>query len=133
MSSKDVISIQPDPGVINLTCCLHPLDDDEKKTCESIIKATPGSCITPMPNHHIDQHGRMSGFTFSCPGSSPILSLPVGRNMFFGHTACECDATTSDIVELLSDVESARSRMDAFLMGVRDRCKALDVATFSCR
>lgn len=104
------------------------------KTCESIVRSTPGSCITPMPNHRIDQStGRMSGFAFSCPSSSPILSLPIGRSMFYGHTACECEASTSDIISLLSDVGAARETMRGFLRWVRERSKEVGVATFACR
>ena len=98
-----------------------------------MIRATPAASIIPMPTHHIDQHGRMCGFSFACPGESPISALPLSRNTFFGHTACECDANSSEIVRLLSDVEWAKRKMDGFMKGVRERANVMPLATFSCK
>ena len=127
-TSNSVISLPNEPSTLNLSACLHPLNIDEMRTCESIIRNTPGSSITPMPTHHIDQHGRLCGFTFSCPSISPISALPLSRNMFFGHTACECDATSSDIVKLLSDIDGARKIMENFMKGIRERAKVIYVS-----
>ena len=120
-------------GVINLQCCLHELNTDEERTCKSIVHNIPGSQITPMPTHHIDEHGSVSGFSFSCPGNSPISSVPLSRYTFHGHTACECDVTSSDIIRLLSDIGGAKRIMESFLFNVRERCSRMPVATFSCR
>lgn len=120
-------------STIDLTCAMHDLNPDEQCTCESIVRAAPGSTICPMPTHHIDPHGWLSGFTFSCPGASPISALPLSRHTFFGHTACECTASSADIIRLLSDVEGARRTMQSLLLSVRERCKSSPVATFACR
>ena len=61
-----------------------------------------------MANHHIDGEGRLSGFAYRCAASSPISAIPLSRRSFFGHTACECDATSADIVRLLSDPQGCR-------------------------
>lgn len=120
-------------GMINLQCCLHELNTDEERTCRSIVHDIPGSQITPMPTHHIDEHGSVSGFSFSCPGNSPISAIPLSRYTFHGHTACECDVTSSDIIRLLSDIGGAKKTMESFLFNVRERCSRMPVATFSCR
>lgn len=130
---EGVLSIPADPGVVDLRSCMHEMHVDERRTCESMVRGTAGSVITPMPTHHIDEHGRFCGFAFSCPASSPISSLPLSRGMFFGHTACECDATSSDIVALLSDMDGVRLKMMGFLRNVRERAKIMGVATFDCR
>ena len=128
-----MITLPSDPGTIDLLCCLHELNADEKRTCESIVRGAPGSTITPMPTHQIDEHGRLSGFTFSCLGHSPISALPLSRFSFHGHTACECEVSSADIIGLLSDVDKVRKTMNDFMVGLRDRCKKMPVATFACR
>jgi hypothetical protein len=85
-----------------------------------------------MPTHHIDEYGRLSGFTFQCDSQCPIAVLPLNRFSFFGHTACECDVDSKQIVALLSDIEGARKKMQAFLKGVRARTHTEPVATFDC-
>ena len=129
----NVIALPSEPSTLNLAASLHALNEDERRTCESMIRATPAASIIPMPTHHIDQHGRMCGFSFACPGESPISALPLSRNTFFGHTACECDANSSEIVRLLSDVEWAKRKMDGFMKGVRERANVMPLATFSCK
>ena len=78
-----MIALPPEASTLDLSAALHDLNADERRTCESIIKGTAGSCITPMPTHHIDQHGRMCGFTFTCPGNSPISALPLSRCVIY--------------------------------------------------
>lgn len=120
-------------GTINLRCCLHDLNIDEERTCESIIHNVKGSTIIPMPTHHIDEHGRFSGFVFTCPANAPISAVPLSRYTFYGHTACECEVSSADIIRLLSDINGAKEIMKKFLLNVRDRCSQFPVATFSCR
>lgn len=118
---------------INLSCALHPLNDDEIKTCISIVRPCPESTIIPTATHHIDEHGQFRGFSFSCPTNSPISVLPLSRNMFHGHTACECNVSSADIVKLLSNIPKAKELMKQFLEALRERCKTSDTATFACR
>lgn len=118
---------------IYLSRSLHPLQEDELKTCKSIVKACPGSAISPTATHHIDEHGQFRGFSFSCSSKSPISALPLNRNMFHGHTACECDMSSSEIIKLLSNTPKAKETMRQFLLSIRERCKTSDTATFACR
>ena len=57
-SSSSILSIPADPGVVDLRSCMHEMHVDERRTCESMVRGVPGSSITPMPTHQIDQHGR---------------------------------------------------------------------------
>lgn len=132
-STTGVTALPPEPGTIDLGCSMHPLNPDELRTCESIVRGAPGCTIRPMPTHHIDQHGKLGGFAFSCPGSSPISAVPLSRTMFFGHTACECEASSADIIRLLSDAPGMRATMREFLLKIRERGKHVPVATFACR
>jgi hypothetical protein len=58
VSSSSALSIPADPGVVDLRSCMHEMHVDERRTCESMVRGTAGSIITPMPTHHIDEHGR---------------------------------------------------------------------------
>ena len=120
-------------GKVNLSAALHPLNEDEERTCESIVKGCRLSVIAPVATHHIDEHGRLTGFAFQCPSDSSISALPLSRTTFFGHTACECNATSADIIRLLSDVDAQRRIMADFIIGVRERTKHKQVATLACR
>lgn len=111
---------------------LYPLDEDEKKTCMSIVKNDSQSLITVMPTHHIDEYGSLKGFSFQCPAISPISNLPLSRHTFFGHTACECDVDSKGIVALLSNVEECKMKMQSFLKMLRQRSLESPVATFAC-
>lgn len=119
-------------GQIVTSFALFPLDEDEKKTCTSIVKNDPLSSICVMPTHHIDEFGSLKGFCYQCPASSPISNLPLSRHTFFGHTACECEIDSKGIVALLSDVEACKAKMQAFLKSIRARSMEHPVATFAC-
>jgi hypothetical protein len=80
----------------------------------------------------MDATGRVCGFTFSCDAQSPISALPLSRYTFYGHTACECEVSSAEIIQLLSNVDNGKETMRRFLLGVRERSKE-SVATFACR
>lgn len=128
-------SVLPSLSPLNIVrdFSLFPLDNDEEQTCTSIVKGDIfQSMICVMPTHHIDEYGRLKGFTYQCPISSPISNLPLSRHTFFGHTACECDIDSKGIVALLSDVENCRGKMRAFLKRLRKESHDHPVATFAC-
>ena len=45
---------------------MHPLSDDERVTCESMLSQEPSSRVLVMPTHHINEFGDMMGFRFTC-------------------------------------------------------------------
>lgn len=42
--------------------CMHPLTQDERVTCESMLALEPSSKVLVMPTHHINELGDMMGF-----------------------------------------------------------------------
>ena len=96
---------------------LYPITNDEATTCKAILNQEPSSTMLLMPTHHISYGGDMMGFKYECNGMVPHSggSLPVVRNMFFGHTAVECIESDSAIMQLMSDPERNRAIMAAFM------------------
>ena len=45
---------------------MHPLSNDERVTCESMLSQEPSSRVLVMPTHHINEFGDMMGFRFTC-------------------------------------------------------------------
>ena len=129
---KQIMEVLRSAWKLILDFSLFPLDVDEEKTCNSILKNDPLSMMCVMPTHHIDEYGRLKGFTYQCPSSSPISNLPLSRQTFFGHTACECDIDSHGIVALLSNVEQCRAKMKVFLQHLRSQSLENPVATFAC-
>ena len=41
---------------------MHPLSNDERVTCESMLSQEPSSRVLVMPTHHINEFGDMMGF-----------------------------------------------------------------------
>ena len=76
-------------AAIDVKHCMHPLSIEE---CDvySNLTSTPHATVVVMPNHHMNNMGNVEGFKFTCPGSSSAAVLPIGREMFFRHSAVEC-------------------------------------------
>ena len=107
---------------------LHPITTDETATCRAMLEQDKTAAILLMPTHHISQQGDMMGFRYECSSSSTGESLPVVRNMFFGHTAVECLSSEADILALMSDKERNKARMAEFLENLRQNYKAADLS-----
>jgi len=82
---------------IDVRFALHPVRDDEQQTCLSLVENVRDmqgqekeARILLMPTHHMSEFGSISGFRFEVPSDALGISLPVSRNMFFGHTLVEC-------------------------------------------
>ena len=45
---------------------MHPLSNDERVTCESMLSQEPSSKVLMMPTHHINEFGDMMGFRYTC-------------------------------------------------------------------
>lgn len=102
---------------------LHPLTHDERVTCESMLSQDPSGAIMLMPTHHINEHGDMMGFRYTCNAFATGNCLPVVRTMFHGHTLLECQqADDALIMRLMADEAANRERMLSFLKRVEGAC-----------
>ena len=100
---------------------LHPLTPDERATCESMLQHESARVLV-MPTHHINELGDMMGFRFTCNAHAPANVLPLVRTMFHGHTLVECQLSTEQILELMSQPARNRQRMLEFLQAVQADC-----------
>lgn len=102
---------------------MHPLSQDERVTCESMLAQEPSSRVLMMPTHHINEHGDLMGFRYVCNAYATGNCLPVVRTMFHGHTLVECpEAGEALIMRLMSEPAENRGRMLQFLRRVEDEC-----------
>ena len=102
---------------------MHPLSQDERVTCESMLAQEPSSKVLTMPTHHINEHGDLMGFRYACNAYATGNCLPVVRTMFHGHTLVECpEASEGLIMRLMSEPVENRGRMLEFLRRVEDEC-----------
>lgn len=102
---------------------LHPLTQDERVTCDSMLSQEPSGNVLLMPTHHINELGDMMGFRYTCNAFAAGNCLPVVRNMFHGHTLLECQqADDALIMRLMAEKEANRGRMLAFLQDVEREC-----------
>ena len=109
---------------------MHPLSNDERVTCESMLSQEPSSRVLVMPTHHINELGDLMGFRFTCNRFATGNCLPVVRTMFHGHTLVECHgADEALIMRLMSEPAENRERMRAFLEKVERECVP---ATLDC-
>ena len=60
---------------------------DELATCGSLLEREPTGRLMLLPTHHVDEQGDLTGFTYRCSANASGAALPIGRRMFFGHTA----------------------------------------------
>jgi hypothetical protein len=100
---------------------MHPLTADERVTTESMLQ-DPSSRVMVMPTHHINELGDMMGFRFTCNAHAAGNHLPVVRTMFHGHTLVESKADEALIMQLMSQPERNRERMQDFLRRVEAEC-----------
>jgi hypothetical protein len=96
---------------------LHPLTDDERVTCQSMLQDA-SSRVLIMPTHHINEMGDMMGFRFTCNAHATGNHLPIVRTMFHGHTLVECNADEALIMRLMSEPERNRERLLEFMRAV---------------
>jgi hypothetical protein len=75
-----------------------------------MLEQDPTATILLMPTHQISATGHMTGFRYQCGASQPGNSLPVVRNMFFGHTAVECQVDDATIMSILADQAGAKKK-----------------------
>ncbi len=52
--------------VLSEQYAMHPLTQDERVTCESMLSLEPSSKVLVMPTHHVNELGDMMGFRFTC-------------------------------------------------------------------
>ena len=97
---------------------LYPTTQDEQATCKAILEQGGGSTLLLMPTHHISQHGDMMGFKYECGASQLGDTLPIVRNMFFGHTAAECQEDDTTIMRLMATPEENKRRMALFMQSL---------------
>lgn len=108
---------------------LHDLTRDEATTCEAMLSCDERCQILAMPTHHISDYHDMMGFRFECEPFLLGSQLPLVRTMFHGHTVVECQASEPQILALMSDLPSAKSKMLGFLRRVEESCVP---ATLDC-
>lgn len=111
----------PDKYMIDERFCLFPLTADEKTTCESITQV-PGSAITVMPTHHINELGDFMGFRYETDSYVLANTLPIVRTMFHGTTMVQCDIPEKQILELMMDNERVLAIMKEFLYETEQAC-----------
>lgn len=107
---------------------LFPLSSDEMVTCESIT-SVPGSRITVMPTHHINEIGDFMGFRYETDLYVQGNTLPIVRTMFHGTTMVQCDVPEEKILSLMLQKKDSQERMAKFLKQVDDSCVR---ATLDC-
>lgn len=114
----------------------HPLSPDEEATCSALLDTDDNSDLCVMPTHNITSDGFMEGFKFAVPEASPATTLPITRQMFFGHSAVECSSyvgANPDVIALLSDTAGCQKKMRKFLLDVQKCCRDPSVrAGFHC-
>lgn len=124
---------------VNTSLCMHPLSQDELQTYSNISQQAASQGIQaeifPIPTHCIGvADGKLKGFVYVCHDvHSGVSQLPLSREIFHGHTAVECNATSSDIVQLLKDPEQMVCKMQALICRISARQSLGPVATLDCR
>jgi hypothetical protein len=129
LTVTDQASMAPDARM-SLRYAMHPVTQDERVTCQSMLAQDQSSRLLVMPTHHINDMGDMMGFRFSCNLYSTGNILPLVRTMFHGHTLVECgQATEAQIMQLMSQPERNRERMQALMRRIEAECVP---ATLDC-
>lgn len=124
---------------VNTSLCMHPLSQDELQTYSNISQQAASQGIQaeifPTPTHCIGvADGKLKGFVYVCHDvHSGVSQLPLSREIFHGHSAVECNATSSDIVQLLQDPEQMVCKMQELICRICARQSLGPVATLDCR
>ena len=103
---------------LRMDYALYPMTQDEQATCRAILEQEQSAGVLLMPTHHISQHGDMMGFRYECAASPAGDTLPIVRNMFFGHTAAECQDDDAAIMRLMASPADNRRKMEQFLQSL---------------
>lgn len=114
---------------VNLDYSLFPLSKDEEATCESMTSVHKSARLSICPTHHIDESSVMNGFRFCVDQDVTGNMLPIGRNMFHGHTVVECADKEDVILRLMADRDGSLSKLRQFLAGLDANCIP---ATWDC-
>ena len=88
-------------GTVSTQYALRPLSAEEEETAQAMVRDM-GTSLLVLPTHHIDSWGDFQGFRFVCPGQRTAVDLPISKQLFFGHTATECEEHEDAIIRLMS-------------------------------
>lgn len=106
----------------NLRYAHAPLSRDEEDTVATILASDRNCDIVLAPTHHMDADGVLHGFRVAYPQHTAEISLPVNREMFFGHTLVEAGAASAsmnaDVMRLTANPGRCRELMAEFLAEV---------------
>ena len=112
----------------------HPLTKDEQETVDAILAEDPNNDIILGPTHHIDENGSLHGFRVAYAAHTTGVTLPINREMFFGHTVAEAFSTQGinpTVLELAADKEKCRSLMLELLQEIDKESRGSE-ATLYC-
>lgn len=63
----------------------HLFRDEEREAAKNVVRFSPHSFVTILPNHHLNQKGELLGFHFQTPASAKARALPIGHDTFKVH------------------------------------------------
>jgi hypothetical protein len=92
---------------------LLPLSQHGITTLQSLGKMCSGSTLRTSPFcHESPQNQReIQGWVLDTPSSSAASTLPLPYNLFHGITVALCETSESEILSLMQDIESTRTKL----------------------
>jgi len=114
---------------VNHEYSLYPLSEDEETTCSSMTGVHDSARLLITPTHNIDENSVMNGFRFTVDPYTSGNSLPIGRNMFHGHTVVECLDKEDVILKLMSNMQGSLDKLKSFVQKLETECVP---ATLDC-
>lgn len=116
---------------VSVACC--PVTELEMEAARNTVRQSSHTHIRILPNHHINKHGNLSGFVFTCSEEDKASVLPVSPEMFATTCVYECNSNAEslspDCLRIFGDIERYKVSLREVLDGLRD---AENPANFDC-
>ena len=120
-SDPDLSLGAPWAANINSRHGLNPCSAAETDSCMSVLRSSPHSTLTLLPNHHIGSDAQLHGFHFSCHAQDPASVLPMGKDMFNMISMYECvDDNESHVMhphalDILNNIAGHQATLDEYI------------------
>jgi hypothetical protein len=111
-----------DKGAILRQFALRALTAEEEETAQAMVRES-GTSLCILPTHHIDAWGDFQGFRYTCPAQKTAVDLPISKQLFFGHTATECEEHEDAIIRLMSTPVANQSTLRRVLQDIAEECQ----------
>ena len=105
---------------------LLPLSQHGISTLQSLGKMSAGSTLRTSPFcHESPQNQReIQGWVLDTPSSAQASALPVPYNLFHGITVALCETTEPEILSLMQNMESTRTKLSEAVKEIMEPIKS---------